>query len=417
MQRSCLILFLVCVFTIPLAVQAAEETAQNTSGHSTNPAFGGPNSPEGQLQESELDKESIFTWENIFGRYDPWHDWKKEQQEKHGIHFTGHYALMYQSVSKTVNASDDDSGASGVLRATGKWDLVGRGTKNVGSLVVTFDHRHAYTAEPPAALAGSAGYAGLTGTFFSDDGFMVINLNWAQSLNDGNSGFIAGRYDPNDYMNILGYVNPWVTFTNIAIALDTSVALPDSSWGVAGGHWFNDQWYVLGGINDANGLGTDDLEFFDGGSEFFKYAHIGWSPSKSARYSANVHLLVWDVDERVNAGVGKANGYALAANWTFGGFMPFVRLGSSDGTSPIYNKAATLGFTQQLPWRSDQVGFAVNWGEMPDGVTKQTTYEAFWNIQVAAGFAVTPDIQFLKNPVGNPDEDVWVLGVRTRLTF
>ena len=75
---------------------------------------------------------------------------------------------------------------------------------------------------------------------------------------------IVGRYDPNDYQNVLGYVNPWTIFSNLAINLDASVALPDSSWGIGAGHWLNDTWYVLGSINDANGAGSDDLEFFKG---------------------------------------------------------------------------------------------------------------------------------------------------------
>ena len=31
----------------------------------------------------------------------------------------------------------------------------------------------------------------------------------------------------------------------------------------------------------------DDLEFFEGGSEFFKWAHVGWSPTKDQRYFNN----------------------------------------------------------------------------------------------------------------------------------
>lgn len=43
---------------------------------------------------------------------------------------------------------------------------------------------------------------------------------------------------------VLGYVNPWTIFSNLAVNLDTSVALPDSSWGIAGGTWITDQVYV-----------------------------------------------------------------------------------------------------------------------------------------------------------------------------
>ena len=48
-------------------------------------------------------------------------------------------------------------------------------------------------------------------------------------------------------------------FSNLVSSLDVSVALPDSSWGVGAGHWFNDNVYVLGAINDANGFGATGI--------------------------------------------------------------------------------------------------------------------------------------------------------------
>ena len=52
-------------------------------------------------------------------------------------------------------------------------------------------------------------------------------LNWQQGFNDGNTGLIVGRCDPNDYMNVLGYVNPWMIFSNLTSNLDASVAFSD----------------------------------------------------------------------------------------------------------------------------------------------------------------------------------------------
>ncbi len=394
--------------------------AQTKDDLTTSTSFGGPNSPEGQIEERSKEKVPAFRFDGVYDAFGPWRDWKSQAKDEHGFGFSGHYAIAAQGANKSL-AGGSTSGSSGVLRLNGIWDLVNRGEDNTGSLVVTFDHRHKFNDPAPADLAGEIGYIGITNTFFNDIGAAVINLNWQQKLNSGNSGIIAGRYDPNDYMNILGYVNPWVSFTNLAVLLDESVALPDSSWGIGGGHWFNQQWYALGGVNDANGSGADNLEFFDGGSEFFKYAHVGWSPAKSQRYYSNVHLLYWDVDERIKAGVGAADGFAVAANWTFNKtWMPFLRLGKSNGDAPIYNKSATIGLLRKFHFRSDVAGIAVNWGETPPvtGSVEQTTMEAFWNIQFARNLAFTPNVQYLKNPVLNPTEDnIWSAGIRARITF
>jgi porin len=404
------------------AENEGSNAAGTESGLTTDVLFGGPTSPEGLIEQAARVKEPAFRFDGIYDAFEPWRDWKSGVKKDHGFSFSGHYALAVQGANDAL-AGGSTSGSSGVLRLTGIWELLNRGKSNSGSLAMTLDHRHAFNEPAPADMAEEIGYIGLTNTFFSDDGFMVINLNWQQRLNNGDSGFIIGRYDPNDYMNILGYVNPWSMFTNLAILLDVSVAIPDSSWGVGAGHWFNDQWYVLGGVNDANGSGTDDLELFKGGSELFKYAHIGWSPSKSRRYYANVHLLVWDVDEREDANVSAANGFALAANWTFNDtWMPFARYGQSDGTAPIYNKAATLGFIRKFHYRSDVAGLAVNRGELPPNPAwvsrTQTTVEAFWQIQFARNLEIIPNVQYLKNPgLNTASDDVWSVGVRALLSF
>jgi porin len=213
-------------------------------------------------------------------------------------------------------------------------------------------------------------------------------------------------------------VNPWTIFSNLAINLDTSVALPDSSWGISGGHWLNDQWYVLGGLNDANGLGNDDLEFFAGGAEFYKYAHVGWSPTQDERYLKNVHVLAWHVDDRKDVGIDSAQGIAIAANWIFADrWMPFARLGISKGSAPIYNESFTLGLIHKFQTRSDLVGISANYGSPPDNsLRNQTTIEAFWRFQFSQGLAITPSVQLLLDPALNSDSDsVWVWGLRFRL--
>ena len=382
-----------------------------------NPPFGGPTSPNGDLEEADREMEPAFRFPAIDAAFQPWTKWKTQTNTEHGVQLSAHYSTLFQQLSDTIDGGDDKASA-GVLRGTLQWTLTGENTDNAGSLNIMLDHRHGFRDVTPANLAGQTGYIGQTGVFYNDIGFAVINLNWQQRLNDGNSGLIIGRYDPNDYQNVLGMVNPWTIFSNLAINLDTSVALPDSSWGIGGGHWLNDQWYVLGGINDANGIATDDLDFFEGGAEFYKYAHVGWSPTQAERYLKNVHVLAWHVDDRDDAGIDSAHGLAIAANWTFNDrWMPFARLGVSKGSAPIYNESFTLGLIHKFQVRSDLVGISANYGSPPDnGLRNQTTIEAFWRFQFSQGLAITPSVQLLLDPALNPDSDsVWVWGLRFRL--
>ena len=422
LRRSSVILLLLAALWWPVSGFGDSAPDQGApgykSGYSTKPVFGGPNSPEGQLEDNDRVRQPAFRFPAIDDAFEPWRNWKKDLSDEQGIQFSGHYTTLYQSLSDSIGTEDKASG--GVFRATGKWTLLGRGTKDTGSLVAMIDHRHAFRDIPPASLGAEAGYIGLTGTMYSDIDWAIINLNWQQGFNDGKTGLLIGRYDPNDYMNILGYVNPWATFQNLSIMLDSSIAFPDSSWGIGGGTWFQEQWYVMGGINDANGTGGDHLEFFDGGSEFFTWGEVGWSPSKGERYFKNINLTAWHVDRREDLGIDSSEGIALAANWTFDErFMPFVRAGWSDGNAPIYNQSATLGFIWKFVFRSDLAGLAINWGDPPaDVLREQTTIEAFWRFQFAPNFAITPSLQLLIDPALNPTDDkVWVFSLRMRLTL
>ena len=384
----------------------------------TTPAFAGPISPQGEIEETDRELEPAFRFPQIDAAFQPWRDWKSNANKEHGVQLSAHYSTLYQGLSDSLTGEDQASG--GVLRATLKWTLTGRDTGDEGALNVMVDHRHGLRDVTPADLASQAGYIGLTGLFYNDIGLALINLNWTQSLNGGKAGLVVGRYDPNDYQNVLGMVNPWTLFSNLATNLDTTVALPDSSWGISGGSWLTDNWYVLGGVNDANGAGNDDLEFFDGGAEFYKYFHVGWSPSKGERYFRNVHVLAWHVDDREDAGLESAHGISFAANWTFDDrWMPYARLGFSKGLAPIYNESVTLGFIRKFLYRSDVVGLSVNHGSPPDdSLRDQTTIEAFWRYQFSQGLAITPSVQLLLDPALNSDEDeVWVWGLRFRLNL
>jgi porin len=310
---------------------------------------------------------------------------------------------------------------SGIARLSGSWTLLNRGENREGKLVFSSDQRHRYTARAPGQYdALESGYHGITGTPFSDVGLVMGDFNWQQKLNEGTASLIVGRYDPNDFFDVLGYANPWTTFSSLALLFNPTIALPDWSYGISGGQWFNDQFYLKGGVNDANGT-IDELGFLDGGSELYTTAELGWSPSSAERYLANVHIMGWHVDERSANNIGsRGHGVAFGGNWTWDEtYMLFSKLGWSEGTSQLYNESVTLGGIYRFPSRSDLLGLGLNWGSPSLADSRdQYTSELFYRIQFAQNLALTPSVQLLVDPASNPSEDqVWVGGIRARLTF
>lgn len=381
--------------------------------------FGGPNTPQQQLDDDDVIREPIYRFARADEFFKPWFDTKKRFNEEHDFQYSFDYNLLSQGISDSIGT--EDGATSGVLRAYGTWVLTRDDDKDFGRLIYNVNYRHKVFSDiAPAELAGQAGYIGVTGTLFSDVNLVLIDLNWQQSFNDGNTGLIVGRFDPNDYMGVLGYANPWTAFSNVAILLNPSVAFPDGSLGVGGGHRFSDQWYVKGSINDANGVITD-LKAFKGGAEFFKWAEIGWTPAPDQQYLTNIHAVAWHVDERESAGIPSAHGFMLGASKTTDDqrWMGFVRAGWSKGSAPIYNETYSLGLVRRVRRNSDEIGLAINWGDPPDSSLRaQTTGEFFYRLQLSQGIAITPSVQLLKDPALNPvDDTIWVWGIRFRLTL
>ena len=229
----------------------------------------------------------------------------------------------------------------------------------------------------------------------------------------------AGRIDPTDYIDILGYANQRTTFLNLSSLVNPSIALPDTGFGFAAGTMLTEQFFAKGLISDANGSLTE-IEFFPGGSEFFTYGEIGWTPSRDDRFLTNIHVGAWHVDERVDAGVPESHGVVVSANVTINDvFMPFIRAGWSDGEAPFYGKAISGGFIYYLPRYRDLIGFAAAWNDPAvPGLSDQTTLEAFYRYQFSDDVALTADAQLLLNPSLDPNEDqIAGFGLRARVNL
>jgi len=97
---------------------------------------------------------------------------------------------------------------------------------------------------------------------------------------------------------------------------------------------------------------------------------------------------------------------------------PKAFLFESDGAAPLMNKTATAGLIHRFH-KSDLVGLGFNWGDPSnDTLRDQYSSELFYRFQFSQNLAFTPSVQLLIDPALNPSEDqIWVFGLRARLTF
>jgi len=370
-----------------------------------DPKFGGPNAVENQLED---DSQS-------------WNDWKKSLKDDHGFGFSIDYTSVLLTASETFS---DDMGAGGIARIYGAWDLWNDGA---GALIWKFEHRHAYGDTSAFDFSmGQMGYVGLQEPPFNDSDFRTQNLYWRHRLNGGRSTLIAGILDATDYVDAFALASPWLHFMNFGFSTGSAaIGLPnDAAVGVAYGSMVTDNMYMIAGITDTNGDPSDPFDDFFSDKEYFTSFEIGWTSSHQRIIFDNTHVTVWHKDRQVVAGVNSGWGAAFSfSRYLDDNFMPFVRGAYADDGGSLLQKSLSIGMGYQTEAFSGLLGVGLNWGEPNEdtfspGLRDQYAIEAFYRVPVGERFAVTADMQYIKDPALNPGEStIWMFNARARFAF
>jgi porin len=188
---------------------------------------------------------------------------------------------------------------------------------------------------------------------------------------------------------------------------------------------------VLVGMEDTNSDPTDAGDGFDtffSDHEYFKHLEFGQTTARDRAYSDNLHVTLWQADERKAAatpdGWGVVGSYTRYIDQTF---MPFLRAGYAEDGGSFLQKSvsAGLGYRPQTPGDTshDLLGVGLNWGQPNETVfgsnlKDQYTGELFYRLQLTREIALTPDLQWIIDPALNPAENsIVVWGLRARMAF
>jgi porin len=392
------------VFAFGLSMFAVPAAAQQASG----PSFGGPDAVANKMADDNLSL----------------NEWRQNLKEDYGFSFSLDYTSVVLSANETFS---DSTGAGGIARAYGTWDLWNEGA---GTLIWKFEHRHAYGDTSPFDFSvGQMGYVGLQEPPFNDSDFRTQNLYWRQRLNGGRSTLLAGILDATDYVDAFALASPWLHFMNFAFSTGSAaIGLPnDAAVGVAYGSMLTDNIYVIAGITDTNGDPGKPFEGFDNffsDNEYFTSVEIGWTSSHDRIIFDNTHLTIWHKDQQVEAGINSGWGAAFSySRYISDKLMPFVRGAYADDGGTLLQKSLSLGVGYRTEAFSGLLGLGFNWGEPNEdtfspGLSNQYAIEAFYRVPVGDRFAVTADTQLIKDPALNPDAStLWMFNVRARFVF
>ena len=385
-------------------------------------SLGGPDQVENRLDIDSNQVTPMFPSDFARGYF----DWKERIKKENDVGIGGDYSFAWLKAS---DSPGEDDAFGGMYRFFGSWEATSDGKGNSGALIWKIEHRHAYGGNiPPSSLGFEIGYAGLFPPPFSDQGTRLTNLYWRQRMKGGNLVFVGGFVDVTDYVDVYMLSSPWTGYFNFAFSTGSaSMPVPNEGLGLGLGGYLNENVYMIAGFADSNSDPADPGDGFDtffNDHEYFSHFEIGWNSTRETAFLNNVHLTLWHADKRVAAatpdGWGANISFSRSVNEHW---ITFVRGGYAKDGGSLLEKSLVAGFAYQTVPGGNQLGVAYNWGEPNEstwapGLDDQHTLEAFYRIQLWKEFAITPDIQYIRNPALNPDDSsLWVFGLRGRLAF
>lgn len=388
-----------------LAPANAAAQGEEDASAPAQPEFGGPTSTQSQLaQLHDGVPDPQYRLPSMHELWPGWGSFNDDLLERYHLALSLDYSVMGAVISESLG---DVGASSSVLRFFGAWTLVDPGGHFQGSFVFKIELRTAFTSVAPRSLGNEAGVRGTTAVSFNDAGFIVTNLYWQQQFLDQTVQVAAGQLTPTDYFDTYGLVHSFTSFQNRALEYAT-VPLPKPGLGLVLVTEVFDHYYAVAAIQDANAdpgdLGMDSWETF-------KTLELGYFGSMELRFIENVHVTLWQVDERVAAGIPGDWGLRFSASWLFGGmWSPFARAGWTHGTSAIAEADGTLGIGLLMPTR-DLLALGLNVAKIQGSLYgPQYTAELFYRLQLSKSWALTADLQLVGNPADNPNANLVVLG-------
>lgn len=403
-------------------VSQAQEMTGPSAPTQMEASVTGPDTVHNRLAQDGSEKQALLKQRP----FQAWFDWKQGFADATGLDLgTDYHVLAF----KASDSPGEDSAASGVLRLYGRWEILGRGAADTGSLVFKTENRDAYNGIPPADLGFELGYVGLLNPVYSDQGARTTNLYWRQSFSNARVVSYAGFLDSTDYADVYALGSPWSGFSNLVFSTGSASmgGTPDGAMGLMVATWLSDSVYLVGGMVDANGDPADLFEGFDtffNDFETFKSLDIHWTPEKSEVLLENAHLSLWQVDSRSEAGSNDGYGVSFSVSSVVKEkYLPFLRGGwASDGGS-LLQASVSAGFGYKPTPNGHLLGVGLNWGRPnPDtfgaNLVDQYTAEVFYRMQIDHALQLTPSIQVLAEPALNPEQDlITVLGIHMRVVF
>jgi porin len=320
--------------------------------------------------------------------------------------------------------ADDPSGSAYDLDFMSGWTLVGRGTQDTGTLVVTGEFRDKLGTDPASRVGPQLGTLINTTNAFNDRGWVVRDAYWLQRFYDGKLRVLVGRADTSDFVGQQPMQNVNALFANRSFSANPTVPFPGHGPTIGVSYRPSDRFYVTGGV--ANGYATTTQSGLSSvsDSDFFYSAEAGWTPRIEGMGAGRYSVMVWRIDSRTQNGFASPSddGVTLVAGQQLSNRVQvWGRYAHAGGeTTNIRNLAqAGIGYSGTFGSPSNMSGLAASFAEPRSSASRdEKVVEIFQRIQLSRFTQFSAGFQMVFDPGNNPDEDQFqLLYARLRHAF
>jgi len=373
-----------------------------------------------------------------------WYAFKDELKTQHNFDLGVAYTAAYQQASddfiggargiallndlysylflSPIPVTPTRDAAGGIFELQGTWTFIRPNTPDKGFLAFDVESRHQLGTEiPPQNLFLEAGAFWPTATGYGEFDLSVVSLYYEQYFADGAVGIRIGKTLPFVIYDYLSLKNPKTDFLDASFTLNPAIGWASFGFGITGIVRPLKPLYILAGIHDLNGGPDRGIETFFTDGEYFKAVEVGWD-TNFAFGDGNIHALYWDTDRRSSSDTPPSWGIAIGGEQEFGRLLPFFRYGYSDGGGTPLSQlvAGGIGLKSVLGRKDDVIGLGLSWGQpyLNELYVDQKAAELYYRFHLTDELALTPSIQYIKDPPLNLDTDELVLvSIRGRAAF
>ena len=321
-----------------------------------------------------------------------------------------------------TGAADDPSGASYDFDLMSAWTLVGRGTPDTGTLVVTGEYRDAFNNDPASAIGAQLGTLINPIHTFNDRGWVLRDALWQQRFAGDTVRLLIGRAAADDYIGLQPMQNQNTLFVSRHFAANPTITFPGHGPTI-GISVRPGNYYLTAGIASAYGDSTrSGWDTIDDGDYFYS-AEAGFTPDIEGIGRGRYSVMAWYIDARDQAVVSPSDhGITLVAGQSLNDrFQVWGRYAYADATTTNVRQIfqGGLGYSGNFGSSSNMTGAALSLAQPRSSASRdELAFEVFQRLQVTQFTQVTAGAQLIFDPGNNPEEDLVALFyARLRIAF